>query len=154
MNKNVFRGILIITFLFSILYFIADVFYPSGHKVAYYLCYRSLFINEEPSTLTNLLRYTSLLLYVISVAGMFLFLAPFRLLFISSLLLTIPGYFTDPHLIYTSMSKILYDAGMIGSGVILATMYLEPINRLFKKSGNKTSGLDANNESGCLTDSS
>lgn len=139
MNKQIFRGIILITLTISVLSFVLGYFYPSNSILAFYEHYNNNYTRGDVPILVLSLHYTSLLFLVVSVFGMFVFWSPSRLFFILSYLLVIPGYFIEPPFLYAPISRILYDIGMIGSGVILATMFLEPINSLFNKNLTKCS---------------
>lgn len=141
MNKHVFRSIVVITFIISVSSFVLGYFYPSDLIASFYQFYYANHTGDPSSILLNSLSYTSLLFLIVSVVGMIMFWAPSRILFVISYIIILPHYFIEPPLIYSPLSKILYDIGMIGSGVILAIMYLEPINSLFNKKSNKSSNL-------------
>ena len=132
MNKHVFRTIIFITLVASVLSFVLGYFFPSNSIQAFYQFYDSNYTRDDVPIYILSLHYTSLLFLVISIIGMSVFWPPSRLLFILSYLLVLPGYFIEPPFLYAPLSKILYDIGMIGSGAILAIMFLEPINSLFK----------------------
>jgi len=138
MNIHAFRGLVLVTLAISIISAILCIYMPTEATVAYYVFYGDNYIIEEPSLFIYITYLIGITLMIISVVGLLKTWQPSRFIFICSYIFMLPGYFIEPPLIYSPISQILYDLGMIGSGAIVAISFLEPMNSLFiKKSNNK-----------------
>ena len=92
---------------------------------------------KDPTLFETITISIGTVLMLVSVVGMLMFWKPSRIIFIGSYIFMLPGYFFGAPFIYSPLSQVLYDLGMIGSGVILAVMFLEPINGIFNNNSNK-----------------
>ncbi|HHJ35821.1 MAG TPA: hypothetical protein ENJ87_08635 [Gammaproteobacteria bacterium] len=137
MSKNIFRTIVLLIFVIAILSGVLGYYYPTKATLEFYEFYYSVHAATEDSILITATFFVGAILMIGSLIGILLFWRPSRWLYIISYILLIPSYYIEPTFIYSPTSKILYDIGMIGSGVILAAMFLEPINSMFNKKSNK-----------------
>ena len=138
MNKQIFRTIVIVSFLISIASGVVGFYYPTEVVVAFNEFYIANYTVTDPSMLTSYIHLFGVALMFISVFGMLFFWRPSREMFVLAYFFMLPGYFFEPLFVYPPIAQILYDIGMITSGLILAAMYLEPINSIFNQKSNKS----------------
>lgn len=143
MNKFYFRGIVLATLAISVASTVLVYFYPSETVSAFYSFYTENYTIVEPSTFISLCFYISTALMLVSIVGLLVFWNISRYLYVVSYIIMLPAYFYEPQSFYSPLGQVFYDIGMIGSGVILAIIFLEPINGLFNKKSNKALNADS-----------
>ena len=136
-HKILFRNFILINLLIAQSSWVIALYLPSDLTISFYKFYGENYTIEDPSSFIISSHYIGISIMLISIIGMLLFWPISRILFIISYIFMLPGYFIEPPLFYSPVTKIMYDLGMVGSGIIVAISFTEPVNSLFKNKANK-----------------
>lgn len=134
MSKRIFRillSLLIGVFLFNL---VGNLLFPSemlGSTSGQAIELNSSIPNFD--VVYSIYGYLVMSLILVSFIGLFLFKAWGRDLFVSALLLTIPGYFVTvtPPIVSSSIMELTGTFSLILTGFLIAVMYLTPAKEYF-----------------------
>jgi hypothetical protein len=134
MNKLYFRIILVSSILIGLLAAMFDVFFPT-----ILVSEVNDLILEREEQLSPFLNYISLgstlvvgIVMIAAYIGMFLFQNWSRYSYIVAYLFMAPVYWLSGVFAFSGVAQFFYDISLIGSGVVLALAFTDPIRDYFK----------------------
>lgn len=136
MSKNQFRILTIVTVLLTLAAWTVDGLIPNPEvdSVNYTIFSATTGADGMTESSLGFTIYTvfALFTFLLAIVGILFFKPWARTLFVLSLFLSIPFYFTNGLYVSSGTAELMYDLSMMGYGTLLALMYLSQLRQHFE----------------------